>query len=310
MAALPWKDAGPGRLPHVPWPRRVMAPVQWYGGKGRLAGWIRRHIPPGKVYVEPFAGAASLLFHLPPRPVEVLNDLNRDLVGLFRTLQDPRLFEELQHRLTWTLYSFEEFRRARRVLSSGEQDQVARAWAFFVAQNQGFGGKAKHDGDWGRVFVSFRGMAGATCRWRARLKLLEWWHDRLSRVQVDCRDALECIRYWDSPETVFYVDPPYIAGTRAKGKRHVYTHEMSDEDHRGLVRALLSIRGKAVLSAYEHPIYAPLLRAGWTIERRRTACHAAGRVRGSGIQGKGAARKKVPRTECLYISGAKQLSLL
>jgi DNA adenine methylase len=290
----------PMNLDHIASPSRIMAPVQWYGGKGNLARKIAPLIPQGKVYCEPYAGAASVLFHRDPAPVEILNDLNRDLVNLFRHLQDPENFRALQHRLTWTLYSLEEFRLALTILKDPDSSPADRAWAFFTAQNQGFSGCANTEGQWSRVFVSNRGMAGTCSRWRGRLKLLPWWHDRLSRVQIDCRDALEVIRYWDSPDTVFYLDPPYVAETRAKGSRKWYRHEVDEAHHRALVKVLSNLEGQAVLSAYEHAIYEPLLYAGWELRRIETSCHAAGRTRASGLQGTGAAMRKVPRTEALY----------
>ena len=289
-------------LDHIASPSRIMAPVRWYGGKGHLAKKLLPLIPQGKVYVEPYAGAASVLFHRQPAPVEVLNDLNLDLVNLFRHLQDPECFAALQHRLTWTLYSLEEFRLSLKILQDSESTAADRAWAFFTAQNQGFSGVAKSAGDWSRAFVSDRNMAGTTNKWRGRLKLLPWWHERLSRVQLDCRDALEIVRYWDSPDTVFYLDPPYVHETRVLGRCNVYQHEVDDAHHRDLVGVLLAIQGQAVLSAYEHPLYEPLLSAGWRLHRIETACHAAGRTRGSGLQGKGAVKREVPRTEAVYVN--------
>jgi DNA adenine methylase len=196
------------------------------------------------------------------------------------------------------LYSLEEFRLALEILQAPDSPATDRTWAFFVAQNQGFSGIATSEGHWSRAFTSVRGMARTCNSWRGRLKLLPWWRDRLSRVQIDCRDALVVIRYWDSPDTVFYCDPPYIHDTRVD--RDVYCHEADNAHHRALVETLLTIQGQAVLSGYEHPIYEPLLAAGWQIHRIETVCYAAVKGRASGLQGKGAARRKVPRTEAVY----------
>lgn len=120
------------------------APVRWYGGKGRMLAKLLPVVPEGGApYCEPYCGAASLFWRRPPAPVEVLNDLNGDLVNLFRCIQDLALFEDLKHRLTWTLYSRAEFVRALEILASDEAAGVTRAWAFFVAQNQGFAGPRK-----------------------------------------------------------------------------------------------------------------------------------------------------------------------
>jgi len=262
-----------------------------------MAAKIIPHIPPGRIYVEPYCGAASIFWHLtPPRAVEVLNDLNGDVVNLFRVLQDESQFAAFAHRITWTLYSVDEFRKA---LECDSDDPIDRAWAFFVRQNQGFSGKGETEGDWGRAFTSSRGMAESASIWRGRIKLLATWHDRLSRVQLDNRNSLDVIRYWDSKDTVFYLDPPYISDTRAQGKRNVYAHECDDSHHAELVETLLHIKGQAVLSGYAHPIYEPLV--DWDRIDIPTACHAASKGRGTKLQGAGSALEHVARTETLWI---------
>jgi DNA adenine methylase len=265
-----------------------------------MAKKIMPLIPPGHPYVEPFAGAASLFWHMdPPRKVEALNDLHSEIINLFRVLQDREQYEALAHRLTWTPYSLDEFRLA--LETEGNGSEVDRAWSFFVRQNQGFAGVAKTEGDWGKaISSSWRGMSATSTRWRTRLGLLHKWHDRLSRVQLDNRDALTCIRYWDTPETVFYIDPPYVADTRAAGSKAAYKHEYSDQDHRQLVDLLLACTGKVVLSGYDSELYQPLIADGWDAHRIKTSCYAAGRTRNSGLQGKGAATAKVPRVEVVY----------
>jgi len=289
-------------LDGIPTPPRPMAPFQWAGGKGNIARWIVQYIPAGQIYVEPFAGAASVLWHLPsPFPVEVLNDLDGDIVNLYRVLQDKGKFAELSHRLIFTPYSRAEFVRALQIAKDPNATDIDRAWAFFVKQNQGFSGKAGTQGDWSRVITETNNhMAHTTSRWRSRLKLLRFWHERLSRVQIDCIDAIECIKYWDTPETVFYIDPPYVPDTRKD--RRLYKNEPDVAYHERLVETILAAKGKVLLSCYDHPVYAPLAKAGWRKLAKETACHMAGRIRGSKLQGAGAAKAHVPRTETLYLN--------
>jgi DNA adenine methylase len=278
---------------------RLRAPVQWYGGKGPMVAKLSRHVPlGGRPYCEPYMGAASLLFARPPAPVEVVNDLNGDLVNLFRCLQDRHTYRDLRHRLRYTLYARAEFGRALDLLASDERDPVLRAWAFFVAQNQSFSGTAGTIGNWSRTFVSYGGCAATVNKWLMRLAMLDAWHQRLLLVQIEHRDALEAIRYWDTPETVFYVDPPYHHDTRRK--RQVYAVEPDHDHHVRLVKTLLACQGAVVLSGYDHPVYAALADAGWSVTRYETACSAAGRVRGSALRGTGAARHHVPRTEVVW----------
>lgn len=283
---------------------RIPGPIQWYGGKGLMQAKIQPYIEQARaagatVYCEPYCGAAATLFGMRvPFPVEVINDLDGRIINLFRVLQDRCQFAALKHRLHWTPYSLGEFTRALSMLD--DPDPLRRAWGFFVAQNQGFGGTAETPGNWGRAFVSNRGMAETASRWQYRVGLLDAWRARLMRVQIDSRDALEVVRYWDSPATLFYIDPPYVADTRAAGSRNEYYHEATDAHHAALVELLLAVQGQVILSGYEHEIYAPLDAAGWQRQEFATAAHSAGKVRGSKMRGAGAALKHVGRTEVIW----------
>jgi site-specific DNA-adenine methylase len=147
----------------IPSPPRPMAPFGWAGGKGNLVRWIIQYVPYGQIYVEPFAGAASVFWHLPnPFSVEVLNDLDGDIVNLYRVLQDKAKFEELAHRLIFTPYARAEFVRALQMAKDPIATDIDRAWAFFVRQNQGFGGKANNKENWGRALTLTRNGMAAT----------------------------------------------------------------------------------------------------------------------------------------------------
>lgn len=117
---------------------------------------------------------------------------------------------------------------------------------------------------------------------------------------MQCRDALEIIRCWDSPETVFYIDPPYVPETRRT--KRMYAHEPDIEHHRQLVELLLQLRGYALLSGYAHAVYRPLEEAGWVRLDYQTAAQVAVRVRGTSLAGAGGAREAVSRTESLWLS--------
>jgi DNA adenine methylase len=288
----------------------LRAPVQWYGGKGNMIAKLMRHVPKGgRPYCEPYMGAASLFFAREPAPFEALNDLDGDLVNLFRCLQDKETFEELKHRIRYTLYARADFGRAIEILKDESvNDTVQRAWAFFVAINQGFGGvKPKNIGNWGRSFTPKSGCASNANSWMMRLSMLDDWHLRLLRAQIDSRDALEVIRYWDTPDAVFYVDPPYHHETRKD--RQVYAVEQGHDHHAQLVETMLACKGAVVLSGYDHQVYSPLADAGWTVTRYETACHAAVSHRNSGLQGTGSATAKVPRTEVVW-SNHRALEML
>ncbi|GIV51998.1 MAG: hypothetical protein KatS3mg038_2519 [Candidatus Kapaibacterium sp.] len=278
---------------------RLRAPFQWFGGKGNMLANLLPLIPAGgRPYCEPYAGAASVFFARDPAPVEVINDLDDRIVNLFRVLQDREQFEELKHRIMWTPYARAEFGRALDILRNGSDDPVERAWAFFVAMNQGFSGTASTISNWGRAFVSAGGMAKTTNKWVMRQTMMDAWRWRLMHCQIDNRDALEVIRYWDNPDAVFYVDPPYHPDTRTNNAD--YAIEQGHDHHAALVETILGCKGAVVLSGYDHPVYQPLVDAGWEVTRFETVCYAAAKTRGSGLQGKGALKAKAPRTEVVW----------
>lgn len=283
---------------------KLPGPVCWVGGKGKMTSKLLKLVPDTKIYVEPYGGAASLLFAREPSPVEVYNDIDNRLVGLMRVLQDPEQFEKFATRVEGTLYSQEEFREALRILhGNGQFSEEDRAWALFVAQNQGFSGWIpKYEGNWGRSFVSSRGMASSVSAWLRRLDRLAAWHDRISRVQIDSRDALVVIKYWDSDETTQYLDPPYVLETRLYQDEggHSYKEEPGIEYHSQLVELILQSKGAIVLSCYDHEVYKPLVDAGWQRTSFDVSCSAAGRKRGSKLRGTGAAKEHAARVEVVY----------
>ncbi len=274
--------------------------VRWYGGKGIMLQKLLPLIPMTPVYVEPYGGAASIMTNLSPRPCEVYNDLDGRLVNLFRVLQNPEQSKLLLDRLRYTPYSFDEFCLALEQRES--DDPIEAAWGFYVSQNQGFSGTADTKGNWGRVFVSANGMARNCSAWRSRKASLDAIIRRFERVQIDRCCALECIRYWDSANTTFYLDPPYAEETRAKGERNVYAHEAEDNHHERLVDLILGAKGCVVLSGYDTPLYAPLDASGWRKIEFQTACHAEGRTRKSGLQGNFSAQAKAGRTEVVWLN--------
>lgn len=117
-------------------------------------------------------------------------------------------------------------------------------------------------GNWSRAALSVSGESAVISGWKSLVNRLGGVYDRLSGIQVDQRDAVECVEYWDGSETVLYVDPPYVHDTRVEDE--YYAHEMSNEQHVHLVDTLISANGCVVVSGYDHPIYNRLDDTGWT----------------------------------------------
>lgn len=289
----------------------LRAPMSWYGGKASMLPILHRLVPPGgRPYCEPCAGAASLLLSREPAPVEVLNDIDGDVVNLFRCLQDRALFDDLKHRLTYTLYARSEYQRALAMLADAGTDPVSRAWATFVYYNGTINGGTNrrpkdgrygYAGSWARAFTPLGGMAETANKWLMRLSLLDAFRLRLQRVQIDNRDASVCLSYWDADDAVVYIDPPYVAECRSTDSQAIYRHEMAADQHQALLIACLSARGAVVISGYDSPLYAPLDAAGWTrhtFSRRGTSCggtRRAGKARAD-------VRQAGRRTEVIWLN--------
>lgn len=236
-------------------------PFPYYGAKGRLAPRLVDLLPKHRVYVEPFAGSAAVLFAKQPAPVEVINDLDSNVVTFFRTLRDREA--ELLRALRFTPYAREEFDAAD--LSVEGLDDVERARRFFIRTTQGHnaagsGGRA----GWSNGIRARHTDATATTGLVDRLYQVA---DRLRTVVVEHRDAREVIAAHDADDTVFYLDPPYLSGTRQCGRD--YAHEAdSEEFHRSLAEALRGVRGTVLLSGYPSPLYDELYGAWDRLEIR------------------------------------------
>ncbi|MGQ9459011.1 MAG: DNA adenine methylase [Anaerolineae bacterium] len=275
--------------------------VRWMGSKGRMAKRIIPLFPPHRTYVEPFGGTAAVLFRKPPSPVEVYNDIDEGLVNFFRVLRDPDQFQKFHRLACLTPYSRAEYNVA---LKSWDQyeDPVERAYRWFIIARMGIPGEFGEG--WGySVLSTTSGMSRCVYAWLATVEHLPEFAARLLRVQVECKDFRDIFRTYDTPETLFYCDPPYILSTR-KGK--FYQHELSDQDHEELVDILLHIQGMAVVSGYDHPIYKPLEEAGWKRYEYVVDCASVARTRSTKILGRGATRAEHKRVEVVWTSHSPQ----
>jgi len=248
---------------------KLHSPVIWYGGKNKMAKHILPLLPPHRIYVEPFGGGANVLLQKEPSPVEVYNDIHKGLYSLFYVLRDKDLTIELQRLLTLTMYSRNEFEACRDW--QNETDILQKAYKFFVINRQSFGG-TNHS--WGRIInTSAKGMASTNSKWLGIIDSLPQLHERWQRVQVDSLDFKKCIKDYDTPDTLFYLDPPYVLETRSKDK---YKHDLVVEDHEELIDLILSSKGKFVISGYNNQLYKKLEDNGYTRRDFEQCCYASG----------------------------------
>jgi DNA adenine methylase len=233
---------------------KTPSPINWFGGKSRLASRIVEHFPNHHTYCEPFGGSAAVLLAKAPAKVEIYNDVDRELVNFFAVLRDPVLFAKLREAVEHTPYARAEFGLSKQK----SDDPVEAARRFIVRSRQSFGGKG---GEWSfSVRGSHAGMASSVQRWRKGIECLPAVHKRFRNVQIECDNWQSVLSRYDSTGTLFFVDPPYIPETRVSGR---YRYELTHNDHREIVARLLTFQGMIVLSGYKHETYTPLERAGW-----------------------------------------------
>lgn len=231
-----------------------------------MAPWIIDHLPEHRTYVEPFGGAASVLLRKPRSYAEVYNDLDGEVVNLFRVARDCG--DELTRVLSLTPFARDEFKLSYEPSS----DPLEQARRTVIRSAMGFGTSAIGRTTGFRASSTRNGQTPANdLRFFpfALLPLIE----RLKGVTIENRDAQLVMRAHDGLETVHYVDPPYVSTTRDKGRD--YRHEMDDADHIRLAEFLHTLKGFVILSGYNSPLYGELY-AGWRKAYRATRADAAG----------------------------------
>lgn len=252
--------------------------MRYHGAKFRLAPWVISHFPEHTRYVESFGGAAGVLLRKPRAYSEVYNDLNGDVANFFKVVRDPALRDALISACVHTPYSRDEFMDAWQPTS----DAVECARRLCIRACMGFGGA----GAVGRIATGFRidsmrKYSLASHLWARYPETLAAIGERFAGVIVENRPALDVIRQHDGPETLHYVDPPYMHETRCNGSesRKHYKCDLSDAEHIELLTALKQVRGHVVLSGYDTEMYNDLL-TGWstaTTEARISAGSGAGK---------------------------------
>lgn len=261
--------------------------LRYLGSKHRLAPKIVQWLPPHSLYVEPFGGSAAILGHKPRSQREIYNDLDGEVVNLFRVLRSDRA-GDLVRAVQLTPYAREEHALSYETVD----DPVERARRLLVRSHMGHGNNGslitnkngfRIDGTTGNTDVARN--------WMGFPAQLEAWIERLSGVMVENRPALELVERYAVPEALFYLDPPYVPETRSKSVRWStgkcsYAHEMSIDDHVALLDAIVASPAMVVLSGYRSELYDAALR-DW----RR-------------LELKARAHGNLPRTEVVWINRA------
>lgn len=211
--------------------------IGWVGGKRLLAKTIVDILPDHKCYVEVFGGAGWVLFKKPQKmsKLEIYNDLNADLVNLFRVVRNN--LEEFCRRQYFLLASRAEYNAyQQRFREEKFKDDIERAIAFYYMLKNSFGCS---------VLGGFGYAKEGPPRFNTDFARLSAIRERLHRVLIENLTFDDLIPRYDSPKALFYCDPPY---TMASGKGDYYQHEFTVDDHEHLYDTLRKIKGKFILS--------------------------------------------------------------
>lgn len=258
--------------------------LKYPGAKWRIADWIVNLMPEHKSYLEPYFGSGAALFRKPPSRIETINDLDGDVVNIFRCIRERG--DELARAVALTPYSREEYENAFE--HSGVTDPVERARLFLLQHWQGHGFRTYCRSGW-KNDIAGREYGYAVRYWD---RLPAWVADtveRLKEVQIEQMPAVDLIRRFRRPDVLIYADPPYLLSTRKMKKQ--YRFEMSDSDHVELLAALKDHPGPVMLSGYDSALYNDTL-SGW--QKLQTAARA---------------EKGLRRTETLWVNYEIQMRL-
>ena len=228
-------------------------------------------IPPHHSYVEPYFGSGAVLFNKAPSAIETVNDLDGEVVNLFRCIQQD---SERLARLVMTTPFSREVYDMQFETDNSDAGRYQRAAGFLVRCWQGHGFRTNGYKVGWRNDVQGRESMYALWNW---YRLPDWIievAERLRKVQIECRPALEVTGRFNYPNVFMYIDPPYLLDTR-RGKQ--YRHEMSDTDHEELLQAVLQSRAKIMISGYESEMYNEYLQ-GWQ-KGYFTSCAEKGKPR-------------------------------
>lgn len=253
----------------------MTALVRYHGGKVRMAPKIVGLFPSHEAYVEPFGGGGAVLIEKPRSRLEVYNDLDGEMVSLFRVLRDHG--DDLARAVALT-----PFARSEHVLSYKDtDDDIERARRTLVKSHFGHGSNGIHQ----KTGFRAAGLRAGTLPvhiWARFPETVARAADRLRGVVIEQRPAVDVMLAHDGPDTLHYVDPPYLPETRGGGAD--YRHEMSERDHHELLAVLCALRGRVVLSGYASRLYGDALSRWRRIDLRERADRA------------------LPRTEVLWLN--------
>lgn len=210
--------------------------IAYYGGKQKMLRHILPNIPEHKIYCEPFFGGGAVFFAKQPSDSEIINDNNHLVVNFFE--QAKTNFHALKEKIEATLFSRATYSVAWSIYRMPHLfSKLTQAWAFYIGTNMGF---ACMIGSWGFDKYGKRTKSFLNKKLSFDTSIVE----RLEKTTIECSEACAVIKRFDTPDSFFYVDPPYV-GT-ACGHYNGYT----EADYERLLQTLSTIKGTFLLSSF------------------------------------------------------------
>ncbi|WP_438447429.1 DNA adenine methylase [Gorillibacterium sp. sgz5001074] len=230
------------------------SPLIWFGGKGKVAKQIIRHMPEHKIYIEPFGGAAHVISQKPRVSHEVYNDIDGLVVNfLLKVRELPEWMQQACESLPYSRELYERWKREAMPI-----DEFQRAVRFFYLNRGGISaGNAKINSTGWRHSTSSNNNPATG--YISACSIFTEFAERMKGVMIENTDFREIIEKYDAPDALFYVDPPYI------GREKYYAGGFTERDHRDLAAMLNKIEGKAIVSYYQDPMLDELY-SGWNRE--------------------------------------------
>ncbi|MBL7839363.1 MAG: DNA adenine methylase [Cyclobacteriaceae bacterium] len=240
--------------------KRVNTPFGYFGSKNKIAIQLSHNLPPHSCWVEAFCGSAALTLSKRKSPIEVINDIDGEIINVFKQLRNNQ--DELCRAISLTPYAKDELELAR--VTSKTDSDLERARKFLVQAMMavnGVFGEEKGGFSYSQSY-SRNGRDARVNRWYNLPERLTNVVERLRDVRIDNRDATELLEMFvNRPASLVYLDPPYLAD-RTKG----YTNDANtDEFHIKLLKVAMRAKCMIFISGYENELYGSLLttKKGW-----------------------------------------------
>jgi DNA adenine methylase len=238
--------------------------IKYPGSKSRIASWIVSHFPDdyqNMTYLEPYFGSGSIFFTKSPSVVETINDMDKEVVNLFKQVREN--CDELIYKLQYTPWSRDEFNLAYEEAENDLEKArrfMIRMWysigAYMIYKN---GMMINIKSDNGNIEGFYRTLPKEIIVACDRLKPKPGNH-----VQIENRDAITLIKKYNRSNVLMYLDPPYIPDSRLREK--IYRHEYTASDHEELLQVISESKAKIIISGYENELYNSQLK-NWNMDR-------------------------------------------